>query len=705
MKHFLATFLLIAVALSGSVVQAEVVAVTVNSTVPSVKTVPVSKCIYESMKPAIKEYFKQVNDLGSFSPSKLENAGAEQRVDTIYRYGFFNGSQAPSLEITKYSVLHKKVLETATAPLSDTWGTPCDQAVMMTWDLDAIKVHPNADPILAEARSLASVGRFDEAGQKYNEAAHASASAGAIYREMGIALENGGKPDWAIEWYKSAAKMDPHEIRSFLRSAGIEKARGGYEAAALYLEYALDAGPQPPRLWIEVAQMYEKLGRWELAWRALIRANELDPSNEKTVRSLVQNLDWDDQWAKATEYQKGLLDRHPHDQIVKRDLLTLYMKAENYGEAESILRLFTAGAPNEPYWIEALGRVLEGQQDFDGARKQFERLLSIDPESLTGHYALAQIGYRQRRFAEARTHLDWVLDKIPGHDDAWRMLGRIQEMERDYLGAIESQEKVMIYTEGVRDADLLRLFSLGRQAGNMALAEQAVNEAANFKSRADRRQLIMAAAEVMVRDGRNEQARAYLESRMGQLDRHGPAYMLLGKLLLEAGEVEQAEGVFKTAVFFTTDDSMPVNVGILFYKMGRFSDAQFFYRFAYNRNDKNPKTLLQYLEICLLNEDVDAAIWPLLDAAEMELAPLYQQYLTFLELLYAKMKPDQAFFDRVYPFALTLLESQGPTGRLDLANFRPLIDRTFKNNEKDLLNDLVKLFEGTLTVEAFKAAH
>ena len=687
-------------------VAAQVVGIETHSTYPGIEPEALLSCVSGALKGTKGIYLKTIESPGAFRSDRTDAIAKQQRIDLVYHYSFFEKDSRPTHELTVYNIAQKRITATRTRAMAQD-ERPCDLAVMETLDLLGKETTwiDKATPHLNQGRALAAQGRFDEAVPFYMQASQACPGAGFIYREMGYYLEGGGRPDWALEWYKSALEADDLEILSILRIARIFQARGEMEAASNFVEQHLDRRPKPPRIYVELARLYQQQERVEQAWRFFEQAQQLDPDDADALDRLIAMLIADKQWAKATKHQLRFIRANPNDAAARGMLLELYIKAENYNAAIPLLDSFLQGRPDEPTWIYWYGKALEARHDWAGAKAKYNRLLALEPKSDLAHFALARIAYREQRYADAKSHLQWTLSYAPANPDALQMLGRVQEMDKDYAGAIETQKLLILWGEGVRETDLLRLFSLGRKANDMAVVEREVLDLIGYKTQPVKRKLIMALAGAMVDDGRKGDALKILQSRFRVLERHGPAYLLRGRLLLEQERFDEAEELFRRGTFQTADDLFPFKVGLMFHKLDRYSQAEFFYQFAINRSRNNPKISLQFLEVAVLNEDFNNALWTIHDLSAMDLSPLYRQYFAFLQILYAKLKGDQAFAANALSYGLKLIEHYGGSDRLDFHDFPPLIQRRFQDPDKTMLLDLVALFENKMDLARFTERH
>lgn len=682
---------------------ADTIGISVHSELKDVSTFFCRQCILRSLEHVKGKAFKELPDLGSFSNLKAAKVCIVEDVDVLYHIHFMEEEGKAKAKCTQYDASLKQIAGIDSRPV-DKSERPCDLSSLMI--LDLLDKHPalreRARPFLYKARQLAQLKRFDEAGTLFQQAAQALPSTGSVYREMGYYLESAGRYDWAIEWYKTAIKMDDNEVPSFLRIAEIELVRGSPEAATGFLAQAIDRNAKPPVVFAMLGNLYEALELYELAWTTYRNAYWRDPNNEKTLLGLVRTLKMDGKFSEAAEILKKYLKRHPEDPVSRSLLLELYLKAENYNAAISMLRLFLRTYPNEEVWLGQLGKALVGIKDFDGATKEFEKLLKINPESSQAKFELAKIAYRRKDFDTAEKYLNGVLANNEMDIEAMSILGRMKEIQENYIEAIEIQKKILLYSYPIKDGDLLRLFALARKAGAMALAENAVQDMIPFKNNKDRRMLTMSLAETLVADGRAGEATQLLESQMSFLDRHAPAYLLLGKLLISQGREEEANDVFKKGMMYTSDPSFPLTVGVFYMKRNRFEEAQFFFQFGVNRDEKNLKLRMFHLETALLNGDIDSAHWTIHILQDFDLPPLYQQYLSFLQFVFAKLKGETEYAKSALNYGMEIIKKYGSKKRLDFQDFVGLVEKRFDGSEKQFMLDTIALFEGKISLNEYK---
>ena len=136
---------------------------------------------------------------------------------------------------------------------------------------------------------------------------------------------------------------------------------------------------------------------------------------------------------------------------------------------QELKQAITMDAAN-PYAHFALGMLYSHLTRLDEARREFERVLEIDPDDPDAHYQLAILLMEEEPDA-ARTHLEKTLEEMPHHeaacyrlytllrregktDEAQKVMARFQELKASGAGA----SREMYYGEMGRYADVMRGF-------------------------------------------------------------------------------------------------------------------------------------------------------------------------------------------------------------------------------------------------------
>ncbi|MGQ0648442.1 MAG: protein kinase domain-containing protein [Gemmatimonadaceae bacterium] len=347
--------------------------------------------------------------------------------------------------------------------------------------------------ILRQQRGADSVlaGSLDVRGSIKNRLGH-FAAAESSYREA-IALA-------------ARARLDSAQLGSFWQNLNVTLGDAGRrEAADTALRQALAIQqrvlpPEHPSLLLSLGSLASRLQtRWEmdsaiaLAEDVLRRQQRVYPRGHERVATAMNNLAfYRMQRGDHSSAQAGFRDAH--EMILRlhgpKHLTTLIL-LNNVGralvlggkpaEAEGIFPRVLAGlrsvAPNHPYTGQALlwlGRALEAQGRLAAARNALDSALVLSrslppehPRTAEVRVALGAVDLRDKRFADAESHLRWALawrtrhlePRDPLIAEATLLLAR----GRAEQGARSDAES--LYTAGIR-----RLESNRYRAGHAAAA-------------------------------------------------------------------------------------------------------------------------------------------------------------------------------------------------------------------------------------------
>lgn len=179
------------------------------------------------------------------------------------------------------------------------------------------------------------------------------------------------------------------------------------EAAVGILRVALQYNPKFFRGQVRVAELSEKLGRWQDSADAYARAQQMNAraGQDLTPRRAAALINA----GKATEARDLLKAPAAADQP---DVAILYLFAlaqrqtNDLAGAEATAKRLRAAAPLDPRGMYVLAQILEARGDAEGAERSLRELLTRDPQDAT---ALNFLGYM---FAERGARLDEAVDLV-----------------------------------------------------------------------------------------------------------------------------------------------------------------------------------------------------------------------------------------------------------------------------------------------------
>jgi len=167
-------------------------------------------------------------------------------------------------------------------------------------ELDRALAQPgvSADQVGGVARLFFEVGRFSDAARAMAVAAERDGADEPTLTLYASALERDGKRDAAREVVGRALKLDPASARACRLLAHMDKRDGEYDVAAERLQHHLAhyPGEDDWRLRYELGGVLDRLGRYDEAWSALVRAKgQLAPQTAGHMQQshLIRKIQWD----------------------------------------------------------------------------------------------------------------------------------------------------------------------------------------------------------------------------------------------------------------------------------------------------------------------------------------------------------------------------------------------------------------------------
>lgn len=215
-------------------------------------------------------------------------------------------------------------------------------------------------------------------------------------------------------------KVDAYNIK-----AEIDIKHGEYYVAMMELERALLLAPQHLETYFNLATLYRKDDKWDLAEAAYATILKMDPEN---VRALYEHA-----VLGLTQYQSHI---NHMDLIVVKER---FLKAKHYGERKRTSISSRLLSQIELSYAEVC-RELGLYQD---ARRGFLAVIKLQPSHANSYLQIAEIEYSEKRYAQA---IPWLLKAISYHknyDRAYHSLSCVYHQLEKYDEEINCLKKAI----------------------------------------------------------------------------------------------------------------------------------------------------------------------------------------------------------------------------------------------------------------------
>jgi putative PEP-CTERM system TPR-repeat lipoprotein len=220
-------------------------------------------------------------------------------------------------------------------------------------------------------------------------------------------------------------------IVSYLRSGQPAKALAELNAAAA-------KEGLPPALYSLAGEVYLQNGDAKKAEEYFAKALKLDPDDARKRTALaITHL----AAGKGEEALGELQDIAASDSGTSADLalISAHLRARDYAKALAAIDKLEAKQPDKPLAANLRGRVLLAQKDSSGARRSFERALSIDPNYFAAAASLAQLDLADKKPDDAKKRFEALLAKNPKNGQALLALAQLaanQKAPKDEIAGL-----------------------------------------------------------------------------------------------------------------------------------------------------------------------------------------------------------------------------------------------------------------------------
>jgi len=369
------------------------------------------------------------------------------------------------------------------------------------WDLaiavyrQAIKLAPNEDyyylflgrAYLEKAKATSEPDRravlFEESRKALERARQLnplntdhSANLARLYRTWGEMASDEGKLKQALEYYRQATTLSPHDALLLNEWGSLYAYMGEYEKALEKYQRSLSLDPEYDRTYLLLGDLH--LGRKEFdeAEEAFRRALDINPKLVKAHSALGYIYAKRGRLEEAVKENLEVLKLSPNDYQSHKNLAVLYRDLGRTNEALNQARIALELAPEKDREsLEALIVQLSGQQpsliqtylsqgqdylakkDFERAEEVYLKALELNPDLVQAHSALGYIYAQQGKLEEAVKENLKVLELAPNDYGSHKNLALLYQQLGQRDKAIE-EAKIALKLAPEKDKPALEDF-------------------------------------------------------------------------------------------------------------------------------------------------------------------------------------------------------------------------------------------------------
>jgi len=280
-----------------------------------------------------------------------------------------------------------------------------------------------------------------EAIAELNRAREVGPPTAAFYLLLGLAEEQKGDPEAALEAYARALALDPNalaarEARSRLLLARKEYARAIEDLEVLARTRKTTAAEQ------RLAEAYAFAGRTEEAIALFQQILAREPTHREARESLIALLERTGRSAEALAHAQQLAEAHPQDPKVQALLGELLLPTDPENAARALERAARLDPENLRYRTN-LGAALLKLRRFPEAIEVFTDVLARDPNNYPAHAGLGTAYFELKDYAQAAREFAWVIERRPETAVAYYFLAICYDRLREYERALPMYERFL----------------------------------------------------------------------------------------------------------------------------------------------------------------------------------------------------------------------------------------------------------------------
>lgn len=386
-----------------------------------------------------------------------------------------------------------------------------------------------------------------------------------IERSLANSLMDDGQLDEALKLFKTIVAAEPQDVQSQIHISEIERQQGHYDEALATLNNAKPLAKSSLELSYNEALIYDALGRYDESIAVLTKL--VDDSahddgkytdQEKANRSLFlerMGIVYREE-NKTTEavaaYQKEVLLGGDYARSGYQGMVDAYRDAHQWKDATNAAAEAAKAMPND-HQVQLMyaGQLADtGQVDqaLALAKAQFSDKSSV-AQQRDGHFALAQMYTRLKRYKDAAAELDAAAPLVKASQDKLYLAflrGALADSEKNY-DAAEAQFKIALGFDP-QNATVLNYYGymLADRGVRLAEAQQMIQKAVSLDPQNGA--FLDSMGWVYFKSGQYDLAQQYLQKAIARLGNDPTVRDHLGELYEKTGRLKQAVDEWKQSM-------------------------------------------------------------------------------------------------------------------------------------------------------------
>ena len=394
-----------------------------------------------------------------------------------------------------------------------------------------------------------------------------------------------GEYDKAKIEYLNALRADPQNARAILRLGTIWYEQGAPLNAAPFLLAARDVAPDDLDARLKLALVFLSFGQFAEARKEALAILDRSPSHNEAMPLLVD----------ASRNSRELDDAEQRLRSLNSDgkagfhlaAAVLSLRKRDLASAEIEVRRALSVDPNSVEGHIALARILWLRNDLAQADREFKIAAELAPVRSAAPLLYAEFKARTGAIDEAKANLNEITRKTPDSLLAWRLLAQIALSEGELDESLKLLENIALRDPANIEARLLQAQAWMVKRDAKKALEILENLSTGFpKFPPIKYQL----ARAYLQDNNANQAVAVLNQAIAANPDYTEAIVLLSEINLQNGDAQQVVGSMLGLLKKRPDlVQAQLLLAQAYQSLGRLDDATMIFREQIKVSPKNPQ--------------------------------------------------------------------------------------------------------------------
>lgn len=310
---------------------------------------------------------------------------------------------------------------------------------------DALRDDPNPAIYYAISKDYSLLAKHALAAQAAKDAVRLD-STNLKYREnLATIYINAFQHEQAIREYETIIKMDSNYVSGWYNLARLYQATKPLKALEIY-ERLLDRNGEDWELLLQVAEIYNALGRYSKAAEKYQTMLEIDPSNKPLQRQLAETHSRAGNFREAIKILERMLEVDEDNVDALSALADVYLEQRQFDKALGLYKKILVREKSNPEVKLRVGIAYFGQIQRDStfiakAKPILQEVNKELPNDWRPYWYLGIISATEKNDSLASKYLERVTQLAEWNGDAWWYLGTGYFEKGEYKKLLDAMER------------------------------------------------------------------------------------------------------------------------------------------------------------------------------------------------------------------------------------------------------------------------